>query len=134
MSLTCAPMTQSLSYDIILVISPTPPSQGGGFWAAEKSWSCYYQRPTFTRSNSLHKCPDVRKKKKKKKKTTEKYFSPTGRVDGHINSGDAAKCICISHPIIPGVLPGTSTLNWSVILSAAGSRWLRAGVNSGEWG
>lgn len=107
------------------VMSPTPPSQGGGFWAAEKSSSCYYQRPTSTGPNSLYKCPDVQIKK-------EQNLSPTGRVDGRINSGDAAKSICASHPIISDTLPGTLALNRSVILSTACSCWLRAGVNSEE--
>lgn len=129
-STTVPPWLRVVSCNVILVISPTTPSPEQGFWVTEKSEGCYYQRPAFTGPNSLYKCPDVQIKKKK----GEKAFSPTGRVDGHINSGGAAKSICVSHPIISDTLPGTSTLNWSVILSTAGSCWLRAGVNSKEMG
>lgn len=122
---TCASMTQSRSLWHHLRDKPHTSSQEGGFWAAEKSW-------TFTGPNGLYKCPHVRIFKKKK--DLEKNLSPTGRVDSRINSGKAANSICISHPIISGALPGTSTLIWSVILSTVGFCWLRAGVSSGELG
>lgn len=125
------PRLRVVSCKIILVISPTTPSPERGFWTTEKNESCYYERPTYTGPNGLYKCPDVQIKEKKK---GEKAFSPIGRVDGHINSGGAAKSICISHPIISDTLPGISTLSWSVILGTAGSCWLRAGVNSEEMG